>query len=84
MIMAARLSGLNAASVARLCKLVESAGLPVSPPAIPADDWMAAMGLDKKVQGKKLRFVLLDAIGSSHVTSDYDARRLRELVGTAA
>ena len=31
------------------------------------------MGMDKKVQGKKLRFVLLDAIGESHVTSDYDS-----------
>ena len=84
MIMAARLSGLEALAVDRLCKLVESAGLPVAPPAIPADAWMAVMGLDKKVQGKKLRFVLLDAIGSGHVTSDYDAGRLEELVGTAA
>ena len=83
MIMAARLSGLEAEAVARLTRLVESAGLPVAPPAIPADDWMAAMGLDKKVQGRKLRFVLLDAIGSSRVTSDYDASRLQELVGTA-
>jgi 3-dehydroquinate synthetase len=38
------------------------------------------MGLDKKVQGKKLRFVLLDAIGKSHVTADYDADRLDEAI----
>jgi len=84
MIMAARLSGLDATTVDRLCKLVEAAGLPVAPPSIRAGDWMTAMGMDKKVQGKKLRFVLLDAIGSSRVTSDYDARRLDELVGTVA
>lgn len=84
MIMAARLSGVGDAAVDRLCRLVASAGLPVEPPAIAADDWLAAMGMDKKVQGRKLRFVLLDAIGSSRVTSEYDPRRLDALVGNAA
>jgi 3-dehydroquinate synthase len=83
MIMAARLSGLDEANVERLRRLVESAGLPVAPPAIAAADWMSVMGMDKKVKGRKLRFVLLDAIGSSRVTSEYDAARLDELVGNA-
>jgi 3-dehydroquinate synthetase len=39
--------------------------------------------MDKKVQGKRLRFVLLDGIGASRVTSDYDERRLGELVRAA-
>ncbi len=84
MIMAAELSGLDAADVARLRALVAAAGLPVEPPAIVAADWMAAMGMDKKVQRNKLRFVLLDEIGKSRVTSAYDSRRLDELVGNAA
>ena len=84
MIMAAKLSGLAAADVQRLAALVAAAGLPTAPPGIAADVWMSAMGMDKKVQGKQLRFVLLNAIGDSHVTSDYDESLLGELVGAAA
>mgnify|MGYP001827891163 CR=1 FL=1 len=84
MIMAARLSGIDEDDVERLRRLVESAGLPVTPPAIAAGDWLSTMGMDKKVQGRKLRFVLLDGIGSSRVTASYDARRLDELVGNVA
>ena len=80
MLMAARLSGIAAADVERLQALVAAGGLPVEPPAIDADDWMAAMGMDKKVQGKQLRFVLLDAIGACRVTADYDEQRLDALL----
>ncbi len=83
MIMAAQLSGLGDADIDRLRKLVAAAGLPTKPPAIVAEDWMAAMGMDKKVQGKQLRFVLLDAIGSSRVTSDYDEDTLENLIADA-
>ena len=84
MIMAARLSGLDASDVERLRRLVAAAGLPTEPPPIDAADWMSAMGMDKKVQERQMRFVLLDAIGKSRVTSDYDAHRLDELVRAAA
>jgi len=80
MVMAAKLSGLPDDDVERLTSLVASAGLPVEPPSIGADDWTGAMGLDKKVQGKKLRFVLLGAIGDSYVTADYDQGRLDEII----
>jgi 3-dehydroquinate synthase len=80
MVMAARLSGLPGEDVERLANLIRSAGLPVEPPPIAADDWLRAMGLDKKVQGKKLRFVLLGAIGESHVTAEYDQGRLDEAI----
>jgi 3-dehydroquinate synthase len=72
MIMAAKLSGIDTGDVTRLSALVAAAGLPVDPPPIAPADWMAAMGMDKKVQDKRLRFVLLDAIGACRVTSDYD------------
>ena len=84
MIMAAKLSGLDKADVQRLVDLVKAAGLPAAPPAIAAPDWTRAMGMDKKVKGKQLRFVLLKAIGDCHVTSDYDERRLDSLTGAVA
>lgn len=82
MVMAADLSGIPANDVERLRKLLQRAGLPVSPPAISADDWMRAMGMDKKVQQKQLRFVLLHALGDAHFTSDFDAARLQKIVGS--
>jgi len=80
MIMAARLSGLPGDDIDRLTALVAAAGLPTEPPAVAADNWLDAMGMDKKVQGKKLRFVLLDAIGKSRVSSEYDGSRLNEII----
>lgn len=80
MIMAAKLSGLSSDDIDRLASLVGAAGLPTRPPAIAADDWLDAMGMDKKVQDKQLRFVLLDAIGASRVSSEYDDSRLNEII----
>ncbi len=81
MIMAASLSGLE--DVDRLRQLVASAGLPTEPPAIAGADWLAAMGMDKKVQQKNLRFVLLKALGDAYTTADYDHDILDRLVGGA-
>lgn len=78
MIMAAKLSGVDET---RLRNLVSAAGLPVDPPVIAAEGWMSAMGMDKKVQGKQLRFVLLHELGDAFVTSEYSAARLAELTG---
>ena len=80
MIMAARLSGLAAGDIDRLKAVVAAAGLPTEPPAIAPGDWLGAMGMDKKVQGKQLRFVLLDALGECRVSSDYDDGRLDEIL----
>ena len=82
MIMAARLSGLEAGDAARLENLVAAAGLRTEPPAIDKADWLAAMGMDKKVRDKRLRFVLLDEIGACRVTTDYDEQRLDEILGS--
>ena len=84
MVMAAELSKLPAMDVERLRALIAAAGLPIEPPAISNSDWITAMGMDKKVQGKQLRFVLLHDIGSSFVSAEYDAARLEELTGAVA
>ncbi len=81
MIMAAKLSGIDTADLARLSELLAAAGLPTKPPQIPGERWLETMGMDKKVQDKKLRFVLLGALGDAYVTSDYDQGRLQALLG---
>jgi len=83
MVMAARLSGVGDGDVARLTALLDKAGLPTSPPAIDAGEMMAAMGMDKKVQQKRLRFVLLNALGDACVTSDYSSEQLDRVLQAA-
>jgi 3-dehydroquinate synthase len=84
MIMAAELSELDATDVARLRSIVAAAGLPGSPPIIAADDWFSAMGMDKKIRGERLRFVLLEALGSAYLTETYSLQRLQKIVGASA
>lgn len=81
MIMAAELSGLVPDELARLKELIAAAGLPVSPPVIEAQRWLDAMGMDKKVAQKQLRFVLLNSLGDSLVTAKYDNDKLQQLIG---
>jgi len=76
MLMAAELSNIGEGDLKRLQNLVEAAGLPACPPAIGAQKMLAAMVMDKKVQAKQLRFVLLRSLGDAHLTSDYDASLL--------
>ncbi|MBT8086802.1 MAG: 3-dehydroquinate synthase, partial [Gammaproteobacteria bacterium] len=81
MIMAAKLSGIDDAETDRLRNLVIAAGLPAEPPDMAPARWHEAMGMDKKVQGKMLRFVLLRSLGSAYITTDYDSERLESLTG---
>ncbi len=76
MVMAAMLSNISTEDVARLLDLIRRAGLPVKPPEIGAVAMMEAMGMDKKVLGNALRFVLLRQLGDAFVTADYDPDRL--------
>ena len=73
MLMAAELSNIGEGDLQRLRNLVKAAGLPACPPAINAEKMRAAMEMDKKVQAKQLRFVLLRSLGDAYLTSDYDA-----------
>ena len=83
MVMAAELSGIAANDIERLRRLIDSAGLPVRPPSIGAEAMREAMGMDKKVLGDQLRFVLLSELGSAVVTSDYDNARLEQVLEAA-
>ena len=78
------MSDIDAADAARIRDLVARAGLPVAPPAIGAAKFRQAMTLDKKVQRKNLRFVLLPELGDAVVTSEYSESKLEQLLATAA
>ncbi len=69
MVMAADLSercGLMPAGFAdRLRALIARAGLPVVAPALPAEEYLEHMRVDKKSQGGEIRFVLIDKLGSA-------------------
>lgn len=84
MVMAAQLSGVDAKDLKRLRNLIDAAGLPSAAPAIGADAMLAAMGMDKKVLQKQLRFVLLDGLGKAVITPEYDEARLLQVLGNAA
>ena len=84
MVMAAELSGLGETETRRLHELIAAAGLPVAPPRLDGDKLLKAMGRDKKVQGKSLRFVLLRRLGEAYVTSDYDEAALDDICGAGA
>ena len=83
MVMAAELSGIEPSDIERLRELLQSANLPVAPPAVGPQAMLDAMGMDKKVLDKKLRFVVLEQLGRAAVTSDYDRSLLDEVLGAA-
>jgi len=83
MVMAAKLSGIDDSDVDRLRSLIHAAGLPGEPPAIGTRPMLEAMGMDKKVLKKQLRFVLLDSLGHAVVTNDYDESRLDQVLEVA-
>ncbi len=80
MVMAAALSDMDQAERDRITALIASAELPVAPPQIDAEKLMAAMKIDKKVEAKRLRFVLLRSIGDAYVSAEFSEPRLNEVL----
>jgi 3-dehydroquinate synthase len=71
-----RLGLITPADVSRVRALLERARLPTAAPRIGRARALELMQLDKKVRGGRIRFVVLDRIGSASVTRDYDEREL--------
>jgi shikimate kinase/3-dehydroquinate synthase len=65
-----RLGWLSEQDVVRVRKFFERAGLPVISPRLGVDKYMQMMGLDKKVAGGKIRFVLLKSLGHAVMTGE--------------
>jgi 3-dehydroquinate synthetase len=64
--------------VARVRRLLERARLPVIAPDLGVEKYLELMGLDKKVEGGKMRFVLLKQIGHAMVYGDVPPDLLRQ------
>jgi len=66
----------------RIRELYRLCGLPVDIPAFPADDWLEAMGHDKKNVGRRIRFILLNAIGEAFVAEQVEESAVREVIAS--
>ncbi len=75
--MSQRLGALSAADVRRVAALLERAGLRTSAPQIGAATAADYMRIDKKVQGGRVRLVLLTHLGEAYITGDYADAALR-------
>ncbi len=79
-----RLGWLPADDLARARALIAAAGLPVAPPPeLTPQAFRDLMAVDKKVQDGRLRLVLLQGIGTSLVTGDFDLTKLDETLSQA-
>ena len=65
-----RLHLIGEVDVERIRQLYLKAGLPVVAPDLGVEKYLYLMGLDKKVQGGKMRFVLLKGIGEAELRAD--------------
>jgi 3-dehydroquinate synthase len=71
-----RMHLLNSGDVTRIRELYVRVGLPSVAPNLGTEEYLRLMGLDKKVEGGKMRFVLLESIGRAIVRSDVPADML--------
>ncbi len=71
-----RLGWISDADVQRVRQVLQRARLPVVSPDLGEEKYLAYMGLDKKVEGGKLRFVLLQQLGRAVVSGDAPAELL--------
>ena len=66
--------------VARQADILRALGLPLTTPGVNAEAVLQAMRLDKKVEGGRLRFVLLEGVGNPVVRDDVPEELVREVV----
>lgn len=74
--MSRRMGWISPKDQARIEDIFRRAKLPLAAPALGVDKYLELMGLDKKVEGGKIRFVLLKSIGHA-VVSEAPAELLR-------
>jgi 3-dehydroquinate synthase len=73
-----RLGWISPQDVARIRSLFERARLPVAAPDLGVEKYLELMGLDKKVEGGKMRFVLLKQVGHAVVYGEVPPALLQQ------
>ncbi len=73
-----RLGWIGAQDVLRVKKLFERAKLPVVAPDLGAEKYLELMGMDKKVENGRIRFVLLKKVGQAVIYGDAPQELLRQ------
>lgn len=61
---------------------LSAAGLPVEVPVFSAEDWLDAMGHDKKNIGSRIRYVLMKGIGDAYIAEDVTDDQVRQLIAS--
>lgn len=76
-----RLNWLTAEEVSRIEALVKAMHLPTEiPPKLTGEEMLKLMRVDKKVQGGKIRLVLLKGIGKALITEQYEPELLKAIL----
>lgn len=88
MVMAARFSEklgyIGKADVRRVVDILKRANLPVAAPDLGVDRYLDLMGHDKKVEGGKIKFILLRKPGEAFICNQYDTAALHAVLSTPA
>jgi 3-dehydroquinate synthase len=75
-----RLGLIETRDVERIRRLYMRARLPVAAPDLGVDRYLELMEVDKKAEGGRIRFVLLQSIGAAFVTADVPPGVLQEVL----
>lgn len=75
-----RLGWIDAGDVRRVRTLLERLKLPAAPPPCDPRQFLAAMGMDKKVLAGQIRLVLLKSMGTAVVVADYPDDELKAML----
>ena len=73
-----RMQMIGVDAVERIRKIYVQAGLPVVAPSLGVDRYLDLMGLDKKVEGGRMRFILLNRVGEAVIHAEVPGPALRE------
>ncbi len=72
-LLSSQLGQLDTPSFKRVINLIHQAGLPLTPPGWPAQDYLDWMAHDKKSSGGAIRYILLKGLGQSELKAVDDA-----------